>query len=138
MSHFLTLVLVSETEPDPESRARELMLPYFAPDRDTPQSRCDGFTIGGKYDGLIWGKEQHYNLRPSEYQERYGLDVVTPEDNIRPVSALLPDLVPYAIVTPDGLWHDRDGMTPEQWSRRSRSLLQQYREGIAVAIDCHY
>jgi hypothetical protein len=108
MSHFLTLVLIDASESKPAGKAKQLMWPYFADDlgERTPQSKFDGFTIGGRYDGAIWGKEQHYSLTPEEYQQRYGLDVVRPEDNIRPVSELVPDCLPNAIITPDGCWHD--------------------------------
>ncbi|MEH1948614.1 MAG: hypothetical protein V7K77_16925 [Nostoc sp.] len=139
MSHFLTLVIVDRTEPNPSKKAKELMLPYFETDEDNPslQAKCDGFAIGGQYDGIIWGKEQHYNLNPEEFQHRYGLDIVQSEDNIRPISALMPDLVSYAIVTPDGKWHDREGKSNEEWLEKFRSLLRQYQDNIVVAIDCH-
>jgi hypothetical protein len=140
MSHFLTLVIVDPTEPNLGAKAEELMMPYFDPGEDdipSPQRKCDGFVIGGQYDGIIWGREQHYNLRPEEYKRRYGLDVVQVEDNIRPISALVPELLSYAIVTPDGKWHDREGKSDEQWQEEFRSLLRQHQEKMVVAIDCH-
>ena len=137
MSHFLTLVLVDAEEPNPEVRARHLMRPYFDWDMETLQAQCDGFTIGGRYDGAIWGKEQHYNLAPAEYQRRYGLDVVRPEDNVRPVSEIVPGLIPYAVVTPDGAWHDGKGMVTEAWAEHCRRLLQGHADRLAVALDCH-
>ena len=112
MSHFLTLVLINADEPNPAEKARQLMWPYFVDDFDdevgkaTSDAKFSGFTIGGRFDGEIWGKEQHYSLTPNEFQKRYGLDVVKPEDNIRPLSELVPDCVPYAVITPDGSWHD--------------------------------
>jgi hypothetical protein len=118
MSHFLTLVLVGGAEPDPARKSHELMMPYFEfdvdnddeddedgeDDEDNPltKAKCDGFVIGGRYDGAIWGKEQHYNLSPTEFQKRYGFDVIRTDDNIRPISELVDDLVAYAIITPDG------------------------------------
>jgi hypothetical protein len=59
------------------------------------------------------------------------------EDNIRPISALVPELLSYAIVTPDGKWHDREGKSDEQWQEEFRSLLRQHQEKMVVAIDCH-
>ncbi|MBW4617715.1 MAG: hypothetical protein KME21_31900 [Desmonostoc vinosum HA7617-LM4] len=139
MSHFLTLVIVDRTESNPGKKAEELMMQYFEADEDNPslQAKCDAFVIGGRYDGVIWGKEQHYNLNPQEFQRRYGLDNVQLEDNICPISTLAPDLVSYAIVTPDGKWHDRKGKLDEEWQQNFRSLLYQHQEKMVVAIDCH-
>ncbi|WP_232664087.1 hypothetical protein [Pseudonocardia sp. TRM90224] len=143
MSHFLTLVLVDSAEPDPGSRATSMMMKYFARDpfdedgQEIADWKCDGFVIGGRYDGMIWGKEQHYNLRPDEFQRRYGLDVVQPADNIRPVPQLVPDLLPFALVLPDGSWVDCEGLPDEEWRKAVQDLFAEHRERIAVAIDCH-
>ncbi|MEJ3657253.1 hypothetical protein WEH80_30245 [Actinomycetes bacterium KLBMP 9759] len=143
MSHFLTLVLVDRSESDPASRANTMMAKYWGDDsydedgQPIPDRKCDSFVIGGRYDGLIWGKEQHYNLRPDEFQRRYGLDVVQPQDNIRPVTQLVPDLLPYAIVLPDGSWVDREGSTEQDWRTTVQQLLAEHRERFAVAVDCH-
>ena len=138
MAHFLTIVLVEQTEAVPTEAAKRRMRPYFVPDiADAPDAKCDGFVVGGRYDGDIWGKEQHYNLTPADYQARYGLNVVRPEDNIRPVAELRPGLVPYAAVTPDGRWHDCEGKGDTQWDAEWSALLRQYSEHLAVAFDCH-
>jgi hypothetical protein len=139
MSHFLTVVLVDPDEAAPADTAKALMRPYFAPDLGgaPPEAKCDGFRIGGQYDGDIWGKEQHYNLTPDEYRARYGLDVVRPEDNIRPVAELRAGLVPFAVVTPEGGWQDCEGMSEAQWEAEWAALMRQYSDHLAVAIDCH-
>lgn len=137
MAHFLTLVLVDGSGMNPVRRAHERMMPYFDRDMETPESMCDGFVVGGRYDGVIWGKEQHYNLTPEQHQARYGLDVVKPEDNVRPVAELQPGLVPYAIVTDDGHWHDREGKSDEQWTAEVESILRAHPHCLVVAIDCH-
>lgn len=139
MSHFLTLVLVGCAEPDPARKSHELMMPYFEADEDNPsaQAKCDGFVIGGRYDGIIWGKEQHYNLSPTEFQKRYGFDVVKTENNICPISGLVDDLVAYAIITPDGKWYDREDKTDEEWLQEFQQMLKQYQDCVVVAIDCH-
>ncbi len=138
MAHFLTVVLVDPAEARPAQAAESLMRPYFAPDlADAPDAKCDGFVVGGRYDGDIWGKEQHYNLTPAEYQARYGLDVVRPEDNVRPVAELRPGLVPFAAVTPEGRWRDREGKGEAEWEAEWAALLRRYSGYFAVAIDCH-
>jgi hypothetical protein len=143
VSHFLALALVDGSDPDPATRARSMMKRYWASERYDEHGqriadwKCDGFVIGGSYDGLIWGKEQYYNLRPDEFQRRYGLDVVRPEDNIRPVAELVPDLLPFAVVLPDGSWVDREGKSEQAWQAEVRELLAEHSERIAVAVDCH-
>ena len=111
------------------------MAPYF--DREEPSAKCSGFVVGGRFDGDIWGKEQHYNLTPAQFQERYGLDRVRDADNIRPVTALRSDLVPYAIVTPDGRWHECKEMDDAQWRSKVLAILEEHSECLAVAVDCH-
>jgi hypothetical protein len=141
VTHFLTLVLVNSAEPDPVARAVQAMERYWIDDladRDTkPDARCDGFVVGGRYDGIIWGKEQHHNLKPDEFQRRYGLDVVQAADNVRPVSTLVPDLLPYAIVTPDDRWIGWERESSDRWPEVVRALLTRHSESVAVAIDCH-
>lgn len=160
MAHFLTLVLVDPADPQPAAHAERLMMRYWSDvlvDEDEDEDdeaggagdagdgrgtgrvspKCDGFTVGGRYDGLIWGKEQHYNLTPAEFRRRYGLDVVRPEDNVRPVPQLVPDIRAYAVITPDGAWHEQGEEPLQEWRVRLRSLLDRHRDQLAVAIDCH-
>lgn len=139
MAHFLTVVFVEPTEAVPADAGERLMQRYFSDDglAGNSAAKCDGFRVGGSYDGDIWGKEQNHNLTPAEYQARYGSDVVRPEDNVRPVSELRPGLVPYAAVTPDGRWHDREGKADAQWEAEWLALLRCYSGHLAVAIDCH-
>lgn len=110
---------------------------FYAWSTVNPDAKCDGWRIGGSYDGAIFGAVQQHNLTPSEYQARYGFAVVKPENNIRPVAALPPDLLPYAIVTPDGAWSDRAGKDEARWRREARALLDRHRDYLAVAVDCH-
>jgi hypothetical protein len=137
VSHFLTLVLIDPGDPNPAKKAEEIMRRYFDRDMETPDAKCDGFTIGGRYDGDIWGKEQHYNLTPDEFQARYGFDVVKAGENIRPVTMLRPGLSPYAIITPDGRWQDEEGKTEGEWALCVGRLFDRHANQLAVAVDCH-
>lgn len=141
MSHFLTFVIVGREEADVEQKARDLLKPYF--DREgagvsgNPLAKCDGFTIGGQYDGQIFGALPMYNLSPEEYQQRYGLDVVKPLDNIRPAKEVPRTLVPYAILTPEGEWFDGEHQERARWRREAAGLLEKYADYLVVAVDCH-
>ncbi|MFF5260259.1 hypothetical protein ACFY4C_15025 [Actinomadura viridis] len=136
MAHFLTLVFVEAHTEDPGAAAEAAMMPYFGERGEG--GKADGFVIGGRYDGLVKGHEQHYNLTPAEFQRRYGLDVVRPESNIVPVTELPESVLPSAVVTPDGAWHEWRGHSDEDaWKAEYRRLTAAHRDALAVAIDCH-
>jgi len=140
MSHFLTFVIVSREEADVEQKAHELLYPYF--DREIYASskanvKCDGFIIGGCYDQEIFGVEPMYNLTPADFEQRYGMDVVRAADNIRPASEVPKELVPYAVVTPEGEWFDCEKKDKESWRVEAEEFLQRYANYLVVPVDCH-
>lgn len=141
MSHFLTFVLVGAGEGDVAGRVRELMGPYFAPEGvhagGGARAKCDGYVIGGRYDGQLFGAEPEYNLTPSEFQRRYGLDVLRDGENIRPAPEVPEGLVPYAVVTPEGAWLDCERKGPAVWAAEVGGLLRRYADCLVVAVDCH-
>lgn len=141
MSHFLTFVIVGREESDVAGRVRELMRPYFAPDGmyspGALHAKCDGYVIGGRYDGQLFGAEPEYDLTPAEFQERYGLDVLKDEENVRAASEVPAGLVPYAVVTPEGAWLDCEKKGAAAWASEVRGLLRQHADGLVVAVDCH-
>jgi hypothetical protein len=106
VSHFLTFVLVRPGEADAARRARELLAPFFAPDGvhdpSNPSAKFDGCVVGGSFDGQLYGAERMYNLTPSEFQSRYGFDVLRDGENVREASEVPAGLTPYAVVTPEG------------------------------------
>jgi hypothetical protein len=68
------------------------------------------------------------------------------ETDIWPVRDMPRDLLPVAVVTPDGHWHDMgaewrpgDLIASEKQAigQRAYSLIDQYPECQAVALDCH-
>lgn len=141
MSHFLTFVLVGRGEADVVGRVHELMRPYFAPDgvysSGDPRAKCDGYVIGGRYDGQLFGAEPTYNLTPAEFQGRYGPDVLKDEENIRAASEVPAGLVPYAFVTPEGSWLDCERKGAAVWSAEVEGLLRRHADCLVVAVDCH-
>lgn len=141
MSHFLTFVLVPPGEPDAARRAREMLLPYFAPDGpyspENPSAKCDGFVVGGRFDGQLYGAEPEYNLTPAEFQKRYGLDVLRDEQNVRAASEVPDGVTPYAVVTPGGEWLDCERRDAAVWEAEVRRLLRLHADCVVVAVDCH-
>jgi hypothetical protein len=141
MSHFLTFVFVEPQEDDHARRAEELMTPYFhaggAYNSGNPMTKCDGFFIGGRYDQEIFGVEPMYNLTPDQFEERYGFDVVKAKNNIRLAPEVPRQLIPYAIVRPDGSWLDCERKAKAEWASEVGEVLQRYGEHYVVAVDCH-
>jgi hypothetical protein len=141
LSHFLTFVLVGRGEADAARRVRELMGPYFAPDGlYTPGgtgAKCDGYVIGGRYDGQLFGAEAEYDLTPAEFQKRYGLDLLKDAENVRAASEVPVGLVPYAVVTPEGAWLDCERKGAAAWAAEVRGLLRRHAGCLVVAVDCH-
>jgi hypothetical protein len=117
------------------------MRPYFAPDgvysSSAPRAKCDGYVIGGRYDGQLFGARPEYDLTPAEFQKRYGLDVVKDEANVRPASEVPEGLIPYAVVTPEGAWLDCEKKGAAAWASEVGGLLRQHADGLVVAVDCH-
>jgi hypothetical protein len=141
MSHFLTFVFVGRVEADVAGRVRELMKPYFERDGVNPSdgrpAKCDGYVIGGRYDGQLFGAEAEYDLTPAEFQQRYGLDVLKDESNLRSASEVPEGLVPYAVVTPEGAWLDCEKKGAAVWAAEVKELLRLHADCLVVAVDCH-
>lgn len=68
--------------------------------------------------------------------------------DIRPVAEITTGFVPYAVVTPDGSWHEEGRMgwwgvpmetheSPGDWGALAQTLLKAHRDSVAVLIDCH-
>src|ERR1044071_8052428 len=138
MSHFLTFVVVGCEAADAARRVHELMSPYFAPDgpysSGNPRARCDGYVIGGRYHGQLFGAEAEYDLTPDEFRRRYGLEVVKDEENVRGASEVPEGLVPYAVVTPEGGWLDCEKKGARRWQEEVKGLLRGYADCLVVGV----
>jgi hypothetical protein len=85
-----------------------------------PRSKWDWYEVGGRYDGSIPG-------------------------NVCPVKELPEDVKCFAIVTPDGEWHERGklgwfGMVGNQndnWTHDMLMLLGKHTDCTAIGVDIH-
>jgi hypothetical protein len=96
--------------------------------KENPNFTCNG--CAGKGERLKW---------PSLWRKFEG--------DIMPVSQVPKDFVPFALVEPNGLWHEKGKMgwfgmvtnrkDDDKWEAIVRDLLTKHNDCIAVVVDCH-
>jgi hypothetical protein len=96
-----------------------------------PDSKWDWYVIGGRWDGWINGKETS-----GDHLEN---------NKATTGQALERGIIPHAIITPDGQWHERGKMgwwaimitENEDWDTRAKELLSTYASHHVVILDAH-
>ena len=108
-----------------------------------PLSKWDWWRIGGRWDGNISGQD-----RPSEDGGfNFGGDYESLEANSIVVSKLADDFSCFALVTPDGQWHEKGSMGMwgmvsdpkdlDDWLEQLHGLLVLHGDCLAVGCDLH-
>lgn len=165
--HYLTYVLVPAKADDIAAAVDDALLPFrkvqhftdeeVGADEDhfvvvfTSCERCcrfDWYLIGGRSDGYITGRpypmESMFDMRPLDDAKIADNSVLVPQ-LIQRLEAD-PDLYPCAIATHDGQWQERErdwrdklrnGQLLDAWTARVMTILSQYPDCTAVAVDCH-
>ena len=132
-------------QPSPECDACEGSGILISTEND--DAKWDWWRIGGRWDGSMIDQpassEHGFNLGEQHQQLKY---------NCLPVAQLVErgeaTYYPFALVTPDGVWHEKAtmgwfGMTSNEseesgWQERVRTLYARYAEGyVAVSCDLH-
>lgn len=112
-------------------------------------SKWDWYEVGGRWDGELFGEP-----RPSEdggFNFEPGHDEI--QHNSRPTYELLDHdgqgnpFYPFAIVTPDGQWHEKgkmgwwgivaDEKDKDAWHTEVERLYEEFGDSMAVLVDCH-
>lgn len=117
---------------------------------------CSG--TGTRPDGLArfgadWVKSTHGCNGCYGTGKRLAYSLAEHERDVRPVAELPEGLVPGAVITPDGSWHEQgraglfgmmiedeegNGEKPaEVWAATFKAMLEQHPEATAVIVDCH-
>ena len=112
-----------------------------------PQSKWDWWRIGGRWDGVVLNLPE---IPDGIGGFNFGATYQRPERNIATVERILsdqPEFSCFALVTPDGAWHERgemgwfgvvhDEKPKDEWKTTIRTLLEGHSECIAVGVDCH-
>lgn len=96
-----------------------------------PDSKWDWYVIGGRWDGWITAKETS--------GERVQDNIALTEQ------AIARGIIPHAIVTPDGGWHERGQMgwfatlitENEDWDAQARAILTDHPGHHVLILDAH-
>lgn len=104
------------------------------------------------------GPGQHHDLLPLQRRRLRHLqgdrprgEVADPwrefRGDVRPLAHIRKELTPFAVVTPDGQWHQKGDMgwwgmarneqPKDEWKAQVESLLAAHQRCVAVVVDCH-
>lgn len=118
-----------------------------------PSSKWDWYSFGGRWDGWITNRTPE-----DDGQGGFNFDdkFRQPDKNVVKVGDMLDNWdrydgdgpIPFALVTPDGLWHESgkmgwfgcssDNMDPDAWEKQVKEVYEKYRHGhVAYGVDCH-
>jgi len=130
-----------EQKPDPdcsECHGRGTYTSTYNPNR-----KWDWWQIGGRWDGVLRGKEPLYinGFTLADFHERVGHNLVK-------MAELTRECMPFAFVLPDGTWLQqgemrwwgivqREDVSPEMWETKTLDALKARYGGLrVVAVDC--
>jgi hypothetical protein len=173
MSHFPVLVILPKsTSTDREGvwyQVVQLVESYRGEGGNmSPGTRFDWCMIGGRYTGAFDEYSPTNDPRNreaccecggvrSQLCDRChgeGTTVIWPtqwvphDGDVRKVKEIRPEFVPFALVTPEGMWHERarvggfgtlldGGIDRDEWRDRVGGFLRSLRNHTAVIVDCH-
>lgn len=142
MSHFTVAVF---TKVGTEEDVARLLAPFEErEDWFEEGSRWDWWVIGGRWDGAIRGLVPIDDGRGGF---NFGDKFHTLERNACAVPDMAPDYMPFAFVTPDGMWTERGRMgwwaqvdnekEQEEWQQQWSTAKATFTDCIVVQVDCH-
>lgn len=107
-----------------------------------PQSQWDWWCIGGRWNGEIQNERRSDDTGFNFDDEYHQLN-----ENMLPTKKLDHKLTCFAMVTPDGVWHQRgkmgwwasvsDEKDQAEWEEELIKLIQANQDTILVGVDCH-
>jgi hypothetical protein len=110
-----------------------------------PDSKWDWWRIGGRWDGII------SNIGKYRESEDNGFNFDPYHEDVKNNSCLVRELkanhLPFAIITPDGEWHEKGQMgwwgvthnekEDDKWNKELFESLKEYKDDLIVGVDCH-
>ena len=108
-----------------------------------PRSKWDYWIIGGRWNGAIRNAPRDDGNGGFNFSSEFHHLA----ENILPASELDHDLGCFAVVTPDGAWHEKgrmgwwavvsDEKADETWDVEVRRLIATHQDCYMVGLDCH-
>jgi len=88
-----------------------------------------------------WKEETCPICKGTGFRLKWPTQWVPCERDILPIAVLLEYFdskihTPYALITPDGLWHDRD-ISDEDWMDYVKRILEENKDNMIVVVDYH-
>lgn len=108
-----------------------------------PNSKWDWWIVGGRWDGLVSAKGQRRPSSDGGFNFEPGHN--SPYRNSCLVKQLKPENIPFALVTPDSVWHEKGNMgwwgvvsnENADWNEVAHAILAAYPDHLIVGVDCH-
>ena len=108
-----------------------------------PNSKWDWWVIGGRWNGELIGKARD----DGDGGFNFGDEFHSLRENSCKVQDIADGFIPFAVITPDGEWHEKGemgwwGMASNKkkeslWKKEVEAIFKQYPDHIAVLLDCH-
>ncbi len=144
--------LIEDYDPIKDERNYEL-----CPGCAGTKTRLDGLSGEGNCNYCAVGRTEDgsFSLEGTGRALKWNSEWADPPEggNVAPVKGLQLPGMPFAVVTPDGKWHERarmgwfgatvededaNGEKPEVlWEAAVKALLEQWPDSVAVVVDCH-
>jgi hypothetical protein len=158
MSHFLVGVIVPKGTKNVQSYIDGVMDAYNEnlevneykgddgePCTYNPDSKWDWYVVGGRWDGII--SKNGEQMPSDDGGFNFGDKHHDIENNTCMVRHLPAKSLPFAIVTPDGEWHEKGSMgwwgitkdekEDKKWEKEVAEILKEYKNDYMVGMDCH-
>ena len=154
MSHYNIGVIIDPKTENPDEEVDRLMESVNETDEDCREPHWDWWVIGGRWDGDIQGKRREdgqggFNFGDEHHLIEFNMvrvkDLLISKEAIpKQVMARLTlkplGWIPYAIVTPEGKWHEKEsgwGEPAPEWEAKVMELYSAYSEYNIVSVDMH-
>jgi hypothetical protein len=115
-----------------------------------PKSKWDWYVVGGRYDGVIMNNRRQSNDGGFNFSEDHhilGNNIISVKEYLKIAQDHAEDIIPFAIVTPDGEWCEKgrmgwwaivsDEKDEEKWLYEATRIIKKYPDYYIIGVDCH-
>lgn len=107
-----------------------------------PNSKWDWYRVGGRWAGWLQNRQEELT---TDNGFNFGTQENVSDNYCTIKEATEKKLIPFAIVTPDGEWHEKAQMgwfaitinENDNWDNEAIKIYNNYPEDYVVCVDCH-